>query len=289
MEFRDEIAATGELSPIGQPLRRNVDKSFRRGIELEAGWQALDALRLSASVAASRNRISTWTQFYDVYDANGDFAGSTSRTFHDVEPVATPPFLASLGAETTALPGLTVGATGRYVAASWLDNANTEGLVAPGLLPWTRPSSSTSRGGIPAGSRGLKLQVNNVLDNRRLWPNGYSYLHANRAPPGPKRSPGPCTTTRSATRSVRPWTSASMEPRRVVLTGGSRRARRRRRGARGTLADRVGAEAAGGRAARQGLLAGGRARDRAVHVELADEAARAAETRAGCCRPPTRT
>ncbi|MCM3876897.1 MAG: TonB-dependent receptor, partial [Thermoanaerobaculia bacterium] len=95
MEFRNEIAATGELSPIGQPLRQNVDKSFRRGIELEASWRALEALRVSASVNASRNRISTWTQFYDVYDANGDWAGATSRAFHDVAPVATPPFLAT--------------------------------------------------------------------------------------------------------------------------------------------------------------------------------------------------
>ncbi|HTS01427.1 MAG TPA: TonB-dependent receptor, partial [Thermoanaerobaculia bacterium] len=79
MEFRNEIAATGELSAIGQPLRKNVDKSFRRGIEIEGSWRALDALRISATANASRNRISTWTQFYDVYDANGDYAGSTSR------------------------------------------------------------------------------------------------------------------------------------------------------------------------------------------------------------------
>jgi iron complex outermembrane receptor protein len=157
-----------------------VDKSFRRGIELEAGWQALDALRLSASVAASRNRISTWTQFYDVYDANGDFAGSTSRTFHDVEPVATPPFLASLGAETTALPGLTVGATGRYVAASWLDNTNAEGLAAPRTFALDATLVVDLARWIPAGKPRLKLQVNNVLDNRRLWPRGYSYLYANR-------------------------------------------------------------------------------------------------------------
>ena len=31
MEFRDEIAATGELSPIGQPLRRNVDGASAAG------------------------------------------------------------------------------------------------------------------------------------------------------------------------------------------------------------------------------------------------------------------
>ena len=180
MEFRDEIAATGELSPIGLPLRQNVDRSFRRGIELEAAWQALEALRLSASANASRNRISTWTQFYDVYDASGDFAGSTSRTFHDVAPVATPPFVATLGAETTALRGLTVGATGRYAAASWLDNANTPGLVAPRTFQLDATLVVDLARWIPAGKPRLKVQVNNLLDNRRLFPRGYSYLYANR-------------------------------------------------------------------------------------------------------------
>jgi iron complex outermembrane receptor protein len=180
MEFRNEIAATGELSAIGQPLRKNVDKSFRRGIELEASWQALEALRLSATANASRNRISTWTQFYDVYDANGDYAGSTSRTFHDVAPVATPPFQATLGAETTALRGLTVGATGRYVAASWLDNTNAEGLEAPRTFQLDAVIVVDLARWIPAGKPRLKVQVNNVLDNRKLWPRGYSYLYANR-------------------------------------------------------------------------------------------------------------
>ena len=184
MEFHDEIAATGELSPIGLPLRQNVDKSNRRGIELEASWQALEGLRLSASANASRNRISTWTQFYDVYDANGDYAGSTSRTFHDVAPVATPPFLATLGAETTALRGLTAGVTGRYVAASWLDNTNAEGLEAPRTFQLDATLVVDLSRFLPAGRPRLKVQVNNVLDNRKLFPRGYSYLYANRAAAG---------------------------------------------------------------------------------------------------------
>ena len=39
MEFRNEIALTGELSDIGLPLRRNVDRSHRRGVELEVGYE----------------------------------------------------------------------------------------------------------------------------------------------------------------------------------------------------------------------------------------------------------
>jgi iron complex outermembrane receptor protein len=57
MEFRNEIALTGELSEIGLPLRRNVDRSHRRGLELDATWQAVPKLRLTAAANVSFNRI----------------------------------------------------------------------------------------------------------------------------------------------------------------------------------------------------------------------------------------
>ena len=36
---RDEIALTGELSEIGLPVRRNVGRSSRRGVELDLAWR----------------------------------------------------------------------------------------------------------------------------------------------------------------------------------------------------------------------------------------------------------
>ncbi|MGA7993206.1 MAG: hypothetical protein WCC53_17395, partial [Thermoanaerobaculia bacterium] len=119
-------------------------------------------------------------QFYDVYGASGEYAGSTSRTYDDVAPVATPPFLATLGTETTAIPGVTLGATGRYVAASWLDNTNTPGLEAPRTFQLDATLVIDLARRVPVGRPRLKVQVNNVLDNRKLWPRGYSYLYANR-------------------------------------------------------------------------------------------------------------
>ena len=180
MEFHDEIALTGELSPIGLPLRQNVEKSFRRGLELGAAWQALPALRVTAAVNLNRSRISEWTQFYDVYDAEGNFTGSTPRTFHDVTPVGTPPFVVTAGLETTALKDVTAGLTGRYVAASWLDNTNTEGLEAPRFFQLDASSRFDLSRLVSAGKPRLSVRVNNLLDNRRIFPSGYSYLYVTR-------------------------------------------------------------------------------------------------------------
>ena len=36
----DQLVLTGELNDVGSALRANVDKSFRRGIELQLGLSA---------------------------------------------------------------------------------------------------------------------------------------------------------------------------------------------------------------------------------------------------------
>jgi iron complex outermembrane receptor protein len=77
MEFRDEIALTGELSDIGLPVRTNVDQSYRRGLEVDLRWRLGRSWTLLHSLNLSSNRIADWTQHYDVYDPHGAWIGST--------------------------------------------------------------------------------------------------------------------------------------------------------------------------------------------------------------------
>ena len=100
MEFRHEIAQTGELSDIGLPLRRNVDRSFRRGIELDLTWEPLSSLRLRHTATYSYNRIRTWNQFYDIYDTSGSWIAGTTIAHSHVTPLLTPSVLANFGADT---------------------------------------------------------------------------------------------------------------------------------------------------------------------------------------------
>lgn len=176
MEFRDEIALTGEQSPIGYDLRRNVDRSYRRGVELEGTWQALPSLRLRASANLSRNRIRTWTQFYDVYDPSGNVLGKESRTYSNVEPLLTPEVTANLGVDWSPTPWVTLGALGRYVNASFLDNTNAAGFSTP---TWLRVDASVRvdlSKWVPAGHPKLRLSLENLLNNDRILASGYSYL-----------------------------------------------------------------------------------------------------------------
>jgi iron complex outermembrane receptor protein len=170
MEFHHEIASTGELSDIGLLLRKNVDRSYRRGLELEGTWQATPALRLRGNATLSHNRISKWTQFFDVYDAAGNFTGSTPLVFHDVNPVLTPGGIVNQSVDWTPASRLTLGATGRYVGKSYLDNTNEDSLTTPSFTTLDLSSAFD----LGRGTR-LRLQVNNALNNKRVFPSGYSY------------------------------------------------------------------------------------------------------------------
>jgi iron complex outermembrane receptor protein len=180
MSFHHEIAQTGQLSEIGLPLHQNVDRSYRTGVEMDLRWHPIESLQLRHTATYSRNRISTWTQFFDVYDAEDNWTGSTSRTFKDVEPYNTPAVLASLSADYTPTSGATFDATVKYVGMSFLDNTFNPYFTAPAFtdldmsasLDLSRPLRILTR----AHPR-LRLQVNNVLDNHRMFPNGYSYQY----------------------------------------------------------------------------------------------------------------
>ena len=36
MQYTDQLVATGQLNDVGNPIRVNVEESYRRGLELEA-------------------------------------------------------------------------------------------------------------------------------------------------------------------------------------------------------------------------------------------------------------
>ncbi len=147
MNFHNEIAATGELSDIGLPLRRNVDRSYRRGIEISGSWQLTPALQLRGNASLSRNRIHQWLNFFNV------------------EPLLTPSVILNPAIEYAASPRLSFGAVGRYVGRSHLDNTNNDALTTP---PFCVVDAT-------ANYRWVRLQVNNLLNRKRVFPSGYAF------------------------------------------------------------------------------------------------------------------
>ena len=174
MEFTNEIALTGELSEVGLPLRRNVDESYRRGLEIDLRWAAAPDWTIVHTANYSRNRIEEWTQFYDVYDASGTWIGSEPITYRDVPALLSPETVLNLGAEWS--PGAwSLSAIGRYVSEAHLDNTGLEAFRLPSFTSLDLRASVDLSGWWEAGRPRLTLFVNNALDSTDQFGSGYSY------------------------------------------------------------------------------------------------------------------
>lgn len=174
MEFSNEIALTGELSEIGLPLRENVDDSYRRGVEVDLKWQMAPSWSLLHSANLSRNRIKSWTQFYDVFDGEGDFVGSDSITYRNVPPLLSPEAILNLGVEWSER-ATNLALIGRYVSEAHLDNTGLKEFQLPSYSNLDLRASLDLGRWWKAGQPKITIFINNLLDNKDQFPSGYSY------------------------------------------------------------------------------------------------------------------
>ena len=56
MDYKNQLVLTGALDDVGAPIRQNSGDSFRRGIEIDAGWAFAPHWNWQANVSWSKNR-----------------------------------------------------------------------------------------------------------------------------------------------------------------------------------------------------------------------------------------
>ncbi len=179
MDFTDEIALTGELSDIGLPLRRNVDSSYRRGVEVDLRWIFAGDWALTNSTNLSHNRIDEWTQYFDVFDPDFNWIGSEPITYFDVPPLLTPEIIINQGVAWT--PGdWGLELIGRYINLSYLDNTGNDAFTAPSYFNLDLRASVGLNRLRSLGRPRITLYVNNVLDTVDQYPSGYSWQYITR-------------------------------------------------------------------------------------------------------------
>ena len=176
MEFENEIALSGELSEIGLPVRRNAGRSHRRGVELDAAYAPTPKWRFGANAAFSHNRIEHWSQYYDVYDAEGNWIDARTIVHDDVAPLLTPEAILNGTVEWKPSAEISLLAAGRYVSEAQLDNTGNPDFRTPDWFNLDLQASVSLRKLLRHGEPRVRLQATNLLGNERIWPAGYSYL-----------------------------------------------------------------------------------------------------------------
>ena len=163
MSYTDQLVLTGGVSDTGYPIRANVGKSYRTGVELSGSFQLSKKVSWSANTTWSVNK----NKDYIVVDEN-NISSTRSTTI-----ILSPSWIAGSQLEWKPFENFQAALLSKYVGKQFLDNSEND-LVS--LNDYFINDVRFSYSLTPKGIKGidLGLLINNVFDVK-YSSNGYGY------------------------------------------------------------------------------------------------------------------
>ena len=173
MNYKNQLVLTGEVNDVGSPVRINVPKSYRMGIELVGSYQISPALNWSANVAFSQNQIKRFTEIVFDYGAGFDEYNVVEIGHQDSDISFSPSVVAGSDLSFSPAKGFMLQLLTKYVGKQYLDNTSNDSRAIENYLTNDiRMAYEFTLGDIKRV--GLTLLVNNLL-NEEYSSNGYTW------------------------------------------------------------------------------------------------------------------
>ena len=164
MEYKDQLVLTGALDAVGAPIRQNVGKSRRIGLEVEAQWQFLDQFIWKPNFALSSNKN---LDFYFKRDGVLEALDNTNLSF-------SPNFIAANAFVFAPTTSFQLGLLSKYIGQQFMGNIDSENskldayFISDISAVWTwEPNNWMKR-------IQWSVLVNNIF-NAKYESNGYFY------------------------------------------------------------------------------------------------------------------
>ncbi|WP_420581514.1 TonB-dependent receptor [Reichenbachiella sp.] len=173
MDYKDQLVLTGELNDVGSSLRANVDKSYRAGIELQAGYQLTEDLKVNANATISKNKIESFDETIYNYGVGWDEYNADVISYGETDIAFSPNVVAGGNLDYSPLSGLNLRWIHKYVGEQFLDNTSTDSrkldayYISDAVATYTFTGESFK-------AISLKLAVYNLF-NKMYSANGYSW------------------------------------------------------------------------------------------------------------------
>lgn len=118
MNYRDQLVLTGELDGVGNPIRANVGKSYRTGIEVSSLIRLNQALTWNINATISKNI----NRNYSFTDSNNDMVTRNTPI------ILSPAFISGSQLSWKVNRLITASLLSKYVGKQYLDNTGDESL-----------------------------------------------------------------------------------------------------------------------------------------------------------------
>lgn len=162
MEYFDMLLETGRLTDVGYAIKENVDRAYRRGIEMGVAWQPKPWFRLDANSTLSMNKV----RDYRMYDSDNnlvDYGRVTMLMSPSVIGMLQLSFTPFRNIFDNSLKTTTLSINGKYVGKQYADNTQNEALTVPAYF--VSNLALTHEFNVGSGRLGLGGYINNLFNN----------------------------------------------------------------------------------------------------------------------------
>jgi len=174
MDYKDQLVLTGEINNVGAPIFTNVDKSYRAGIELVAGWKISEKFKWEVNGTFSKNKIKDFTEYVDNWSYPWEQIptnlGETDLSF-------SPGIIANSSLNYEPVKRLNLVLVTRYVGKQYIDNTSSDNRkLDPYFVNDFRINYSVTTNFIK--EIGFYLMVNNIFSEKyesNAWIYRYYY------------------------------------------------------------------------------------------------------------------
>lgn len=171
MNYKNQLVLTGEINDVGAPIMVNVDKSYRAGIELQAGLKISRTLQWNGNATFSQNKIKDFTEYVDNWDTGGQDAINLGTTVLSFSPNVIANSLFSL-APTKSLNFSLISS---YVGKQYIDNTSNNDRILNAYFVNNLKADYTIKTNL-FNEIVLHLQVNNLF-NKEYESNAWVYSY----------------------------------------------------------------------------------------------------------------
>ena len=170
MDYTDQFVQTGEVSDIGEKLTTNIKKSYRMGVELQAGVNVTKWLTVEGNAALSQNKIKDFDEIVEDWDAE-----TGTRTIHyNNSTLAFSPSAILNGFVTFHHKGIALTWHTNYVSRQYLDNTENLDRSLPGYSTSNVSLGYTLKPKKVVKEAVFKINFNNIF-NKHYAASGWVY------------------------------------------------------------------------------------------------------------------
>ena len=173
MEYKDQLVPTGRISETGYVIKENVDKSYRRGVELTAAWKPVSFMALNGNLSLSTNKIKDYTQYFDLFDMDWNLLGQNRLDLEETDIAFSPSVVGMAAISLYSKCGSSLSLMGKYVGKQFLDNTSNDNNAIPSYFVTTLTASKSFE--IKSGRfMDLSFYIDNLFNNM-YFSNGWIY------------------------------------------------------------------------------------------------------------------